>query len=110
MRCKTCRYSLANLTANRCPECGREFDPNDPRTYFVPKERIVLSLLVVSGVVFVAVMIMTLIMMLMAIPQGTIEIEMAVILATIATIAVVPLQLIAFLLSRKWKSKSAHRR
>src|SRR5688572_2683449 len=29
MRCKTCHYSLENLTEDRCPECGREFDPND---------------------------------------------------------------------------------
>jgi len=30
----TCHYSLANLTGppHRCPECGREFDPNNPGT------------------------------------------------------------------------------
>lgn len=35
MRCKNCRYSLANLTGppHRCPECGRYFDLNDPRTF-----------------------------------------------------------------------------
>jgi hypothetical protein len=33
MRCKTCHYSLANLTEHRCPECGRAFDPNDPNTF-----------------------------------------------------------------------------
>ena len=34
MRCKTCHYSLENLTGppHRCPECGREFDPNDSAT------------------------------------------------------------------------------
>jgi len=32
VRCKTCHYPLANLAENRCPECGREFDPNDPST------------------------------------------------------------------------------
>ena len=38
MRCKKCHYSLANLTGppHRCPECGREFDPNDPGTYDIP--------------------------------------------------------------------------
>ena len=35
MRCKNCHYSLANLTGppHRCPECGREFDPDDPDTF-----------------------------------------------------------------------------
>src|SRR5688572_19241830 len=33
MRCIACHYSLANLTEHRCPECGREFDPDDPSTY-----------------------------------------------------------------------------
>jgi hypothetical protein len=27
VRCKTCHYSLANLTEHRCPECGKRFDP-----------------------------------------------------------------------------------
>jgi rRNA maturation protein Nop10 len=38
MRCKSCHYSLKNLTEHRCPECGREFDPNDPST-FDPENR-----------------------------------------------------------------------
>jgi hypothetical protein len=33
VRCKTCHYSLANLTEHRCPECGRPFDPHDPSTF-----------------------------------------------------------------------------
>jgi hypothetical protein len=35
VRCKTCHYSLANLTGppNRCPECGRAFSPNDSSTF-----------------------------------------------------------------------------
>ena len=33
MRCKTCHYSLENLTEHRCPECGTPFDPNDPATF-----------------------------------------------------------------------------
>ncbi|HWB18660.1 MAG TPA: hypothetical protein VG711_00045 [Phycisphaerales bacterium] len=40
MRCLSCKYDLSNLTPNeegyRCPECGRKFDPNNPRTYFSP--------------------------------------------------------------------------
>lgn len=33
MYCKDCRYDLRGLEADRCPECGREFDPADARTY-----------------------------------------------------------------------------
>ena len=31
--CRTCGYCLYGLTVNRCPECGKEFDPADPRTF-----------------------------------------------------------------------------
>src|SRR5437016_3494707 len=30
--CPGCRYSLRGLTSNRCPECGRKFDPCDAST------------------------------------------------------------------------------
>jgi hypothetical protein len=30
--CIDCNYPLHSLPANRCPECGRAFDPNDART------------------------------------------------------------------------------
>ena len=33
MHCLDCDYSLHNLSENRCPECGRAFDPDDPTTY-----------------------------------------------------------------------------
>lgn len=40
MRCLSCKYDLRNLTRegrgageHRCPECGRVFDPDDPRTF-----------------------------------------------------------------------------
>lgn len=32
-RCLDCGYSLQGLPENRCPECGRSFDPNDPETF-----------------------------------------------------------------------------
>ncbi len=31
--CRRCGYELRGLTAPRCPECGRVFDPANPRTY-----------------------------------------------------------------------------
>jgi hypothetical protein len=38
VRCKTCHYSLENLTGppHRCPECGAPFDPRDNYTFEVP--------------------------------------------------------------------------
>ena len=40
MRCKSCHYSLANLTVHRCPECGRAFDPTDPTTFTSSSRRL----------------------------------------------------------------------
>src|SRR5271169_6952819 len=31
--CKHCDYCLHALTVNRCPECGHDFDPADPKTF-----------------------------------------------------------------------------
>jgi hypothetical protein len=36
MFCRQCNYVLDGLPENRCPECGREFDPAQPAT-FLPK-------------------------------------------------------------------------
>ena len=33
-RCLDCGYILDHLPESRCPECGRGFDPDDPKTYF----------------------------------------------------------------------------
>lgn len=36
MRCLSCQYDLKNLSSGgepRCPECGREFDPKNRRTF-----------------------------------------------------------------------------
>ena len=33
MRCKQCGYDLRGLHECRCPECGRRFDTENPRTY-----------------------------------------------------------------------------
>jgi len=34
--CRGCGYALRDLPEPRCPECGRTFDPRDPRTMRVP--------------------------------------------------------------------------
>ncbi len=31
--CRACGYPLAGIPEPRCPECGRAFDPGDPRTF-----------------------------------------------------------------------------
>jgi hypothetical protein len=33
MRCLACGYDLRGLPENRCPECGRAFDPGDSATF-----------------------------------------------------------------------------
>lgn len=33
MYCRKCRYPLDGLSENRCPECGRAFDPQNPSTW-----------------------------------------------------------------------------
>jgi hypothetical protein len=30
--CRVCKHSLRGLVSHKCPECGRPFDPGDPRT------------------------------------------------------------------------------
>jgi hypothetical protein len=42
MYCRGCGYALIGLTSNRCPECGREFDPANPRTFLARPRRVVL--------------------------------------------------------------------
>lgn len=38
-RCLRCGYILDHLPAPRCPECGLEFDPDQPATYRHPQPR-----------------------------------------------------------------------
>jgi hypothetical protein len=37
--CRSCGYDLRSLAENRCPECGREFDPVNRRTYDLKPRR-----------------------------------------------------------------------
>src|SRR4051812_24704590 len=36
--CLPCGYALHGLPTPRCPECGREFDPLDPKTMNMGRE------------------------------------------------------------------------
>lgn len=44
-KCLGCAYILDHLPENRCPECGRAFDPEDPATFTVGRYRSGTSLL-----------------------------------------------------------------
>ena len=33
MRCRSCQYDLKGTTEQRCPECARAFDPDNPSTF-----------------------------------------------------------------------------
>lgn len=33
MRCRKCGYDLQGLQEHRCPECGTDFSPDDPKTF-----------------------------------------------------------------------------
>jgi hypothetical protein len=41
--CRSCGYDLRSLSKNRCPECGREFDPGERRTYDLKPRRTTLT-------------------------------------------------------------------
>lgn len=38
--CRDCGYPLVRLQSHRCPECGREFKPEDPRTMDFGRSRL----------------------------------------------------------------------
>jgi hypothetical protein len=51
--CANCFYSLHGLTEHRCPECGRPFNPDDPRTFaHAPRRRAFLPILLSYLAVF----------------------------------------------------------
>ncbi len=41
--CRQCGYALQGLPEPRCPECGRDFDPDDPTTFRPSRRRVRLS-------------------------------------------------------------------
>jgi hypothetical protein len=52
MYCRGCGYALIGLPSNRCPECGRDFDPDNSRTFVVRPRRVVLRKIVIIVLVF----------------------------------------------------------
>ncbi len=56
--CRGCSYDLHALTTPRCPECGRAFDPADPRTYRRRPARRWLRRLVWGGVALVLLVLL----------------------------------------------------
>ena len=51
MFCRTCGYILVGLPSNRCPECGGDFDPANPKTFLTHPRRIILRRFIKIGVV-----------------------------------------------------------
>jgi hypothetical protein len=55
MRCLDCGYDLRGLPENRCPECGRAFDPHDSTTFLCSqidgRKYLALALLGVFGMI-----------------------------------------------------------
>jgi hypothetical protein len=43
MFCRKCGYSLVGLPSNRCPECGRDFDPAKRKTFLTHPPRVFLG-------------------------------------------------------------------
>lgn len=41
--CRGCRYILDGLASPRCPECGRRFDPGDPKTFLTTPRRVAVT-------------------------------------------------------------------
>lgn len=54
MRCLACGYSLKHLKEQRCPECGRVFDPNDAATFAPGRRRTAPGLLCIALIGLIA--------------------------------------------------------
>jgi hypothetical protein len=62
MYCRNCGYALIGLPVHRCPECGRPFRPDDPRTFLRRDTRLGhrCLLLALSGVAMVVLALVAL--------------------------------------------------
>src|ERR1035441_3994288 len=59
MFCRGCGYALIGLPGHRCPECGRDFDPANPRTFLAHPRRSIMALIPKIAVVFVGLTLAT---------------------------------------------------
>lgn len=58
-QCRGCRFDLSATTENRCPECGRAFNPADPNTTFDGGPGLLARMLMASpGIPFVLVFVL----------------------------------------------------
>ena len=53
MFCRQCGYALIGLPSHRCPECGSDFDPDDPKSFRTHPPRSVFHRLFQIGLVLV---------------------------------------------------------
>jgi hypothetical protein len=99
MRCLGCHYDLRDLTEHRCPECGRAFDPSDPKSYFVRHRVITLRRVAcVATVAYVLSLAITIYLSITELPGDTTSLLLSpVYAALIALIFVNPICLILYM-------------
>lgn len=76
MRCLTCHYDLTQLTENRCPECGRAFDPKNDFTFLSNRNSVVVDLLQGARVaVYIALSAPTIALLVALFPIASVELD-----------------------------------
>ena len=93
MYCRSCRYPLSDVRGTCCPECGRRFDPADPRTFARRQWRLSIDHLVRSILVLTALGSLTLLSL--SIWPGVLA--DLVFWAVLSSILWLPISLIAFI-------------
>jgi len=108
LRCKHCRYRLAGLAAQRCPECGEAFDPDDPETYLIERPYIIWPTLLVQTAIAFVVSFTVLTMTLNRTAAGHRDYARAAWLALIAAACTIPAHIIFGLIMRRRAHKMQH--
>ena len=110
VRCKGCQYSLSGLTGSpegghRCPECGREFDPDDPSTFETdqakPMTRARANLRALGwlfGIAIGTLLVTWFLITVSALPGG---LDSALFVTTLITILISPFVLVQWI--REWR-------